>query len=140
MADNERQEFQKVNSLFETEVIEQRNFDAIRDVYTRDARILPPGADLLTGIDHIQNFWQQAVQTMNVKSLKLTTVDLQINGETAVEVGTGEITTDLPTSPTAVKYVVIWRKEDGSWKWQTDIWNAAAEAHQSSSRASSGNA
>jgi ketosteroid isomerase-like protein len=141
MANDSQQDFQQVNTLFQNEVIAGRTFDAIRDVYTEDARILPPGADMLTGLDHIRNFWEQAVQAMNVKSLKLTTVDLQVNGDSAVEIGTGEMETDLPTSPTAVKYVVIWRKEAAGWRWQTDIWNAAAESHQTSSpKASTTNA
>ncbi len=113
------------------EVIRGRNFGAVKDVYTADARILPPGADIVSGLDHIESFWQQAVTAMNVKSLTLKTVDLQIQGETAFEVGTAEMATDLPTSPTTVKYVVIWKKENDTWKWQTDIWNAAAEAQQS---------
>ena len=124
------EEFQRVNTIFETEVIEGRNFEACGQVYTQDARILPPGAEMLTGLDHISNFWQQAVTTMNVKSLKLSTIDLQVSGESAFEVGTAEMVTDRPTSPNTVKYVVIWKKEGDSWKWQTDIWNAAAESQQ----------
>lgn len=128
--DNTHPDFQRVNGIFENQVIAGRQFDVINQVYTADARILPPGADMLTGIDHIANFWQQAVTTMNVKSLQLKTVDLQVTGDTAVEVGTADMATDLPTSPTVVKYVVVWKKEGDSWKWQTDIWNAAAETHQ----------
>ncbi len=121
-------EFKRVNSIFETEVVAGRDFGAVEQVYTKDARILPPGADMLTGLDHISGFWQQAITTLNVKSLKLTTVDLQIAGDTAVEVGTAEMATDLPTSPSSLKYVVVWKKEAEGWKWQIDIWNAAAES------------
>ena len=124
------EDFQRVNTIFETEVITGRKFDACSQVYTKDARILPPGADMLTGLDHISNFWQQAVTTMNVKSLKLSTVDLQVMGDTAVEVGTAEMVTDLPTSPNIVKYVVVWKKDNDGWKWQTNIWNAASDSQQ----------
>ncbi len=131
MALNQSNEaFQQVNSIFETKVVEGRDFSALSKVYTADARILPPGADILSGLDHITAFWQQAITTMNVKSLKLTTVDLQIAGDTALEVGTAEMTTDLPTSPTLLKYVVGWKKDSEGWKWQTDIWNAAPETAQ----------
>ena len=126
MSEN-NQDFQQVNSIFETEVVAGRNFSAVSKVYTEDARLLPPGADMLTGLDPIGAFWQQAITTMDVKALKLTTVDLQISGDTAIEVGTAEMTTGLPTSPSLLKYVVGWKKSADGWKWQTDIWNAAPE-------------
>lgn len=126
MAQNEsRQEFRQVNAIFEDEVVAAGNFDALSKVYSSDARILPPGAAMLTGLDHITAFWKQAVSTLNVKSLKLQTLDLQILGDTAIEIGAAELVTTQPASPAHVKYVVIWKKGTDGWKWHTDIWNAA---------------
>ncbi len=122
-------ELQEVNRMFE-DVISKRDFSAVERVYTSDARLLPPGAEMLTGIDHIRAFWEQTVATLNIQSLKLSTLDLQVSGETAFEIGRAEMHTDQPTSPTTVKYVVVWKQDNGSWKWAVDIWNADAEAHQ----------
>jgi ketosteroid isomerase-like protein len=123
-------DFRRVNSLFETEIVAARNFDALKQVYTADARILPPGAAMLTGLDHITAFWRQTVDTLKVKSLQLKTLDLEVLGDTAIEVGAAELTTDPTTSPTAVKYVVVWKKDTEGWKWHIDIWNAAAQTEQ----------
>lgn len=128
--DPNQPEFQQVNRMFETSVIKERNFNAIEHIYTADACILPPGAEMLTGLDHIRNFWEQAVSTLNIQALTLSTLDLQIQGETAVEIGRAEMHTNQPTSPTTVKYVVVWKHDNGSWKWAVDIWNADAEARQ----------
>ena len=123
-------EMEQVNRIFETDVIRNRDFSALERVYTAQARILPPGADMLTGIDHIRSFWEQSVSTLNIESLNLSTLDVQVSGDTAVEVGRAELHTNQPTSPTTVKYVVIWKHDADGWKWDIDIWNADSEAHQ----------
>jgi ketosteroid isomerase-like protein len=129
-SDPNRAEMEQVNRIFEKEVIGNRDFHALSRVYTAQARILPPGAEMLTGIDHIRHFWEQAASTLNIESLTLSTLDMQVIGDSAVEVGRAEMHTSQPTSPTAVKYVVAWKREGGNWKWDVDIWNADAEAHQ----------
>ena len=129
-SDPNHAEMEQVNRIFETEVVRNRDFSALGRVYTAQARILPPGAEMLTGLDQIRNFWEQAVSTLNIDSLTLSTLDMQVMGDTAVEVGRAEMHTNQPTSPTTVKYVVVWKREGDSWKWDIDIWNADAEAHQ----------
>jgi ketosteroid isomerase-like protein len=119
-----RNEMEKTNRIFETEVVGKGDFTALKNVYTKDARILPPGAEMISGREQIQTFWQQAAAAMGVTSVKLRTVDAEILGDTAIEIGRAELGTTHPTSPTVVKYVVIWKREDGAWKWHVDIWNA----------------
>ena len=121
-----RNEMEKTNRIFETEVVGKGDFSALKNVYTNDARILPPGAEIISGREQIQSFWQQAAATMGVKSVKLRTVDAEVVGDTAIEIGRAELGTAHSTSPTVVKYVVIWKREEGAWKWHIDIWNAVA--------------
>lgn len=121
------EEFRAVNQKFE-EAAGRRDFSSLGEVYTKGARILPPGAEMIEGLEHIQAFWQQAVEAMGVKTVELSTVSLDVTGDAAVEIGRAELATEHPSSPTTVKYVVIWKKEDGAWKWDVDIWNAAAAA------------
>lgn len=129
-SDPNHAEMQQVNQIFEKEVIGNRDFSALGRVYTAGARILPPGAAMLTGLDHIRNFWEQAVSSLNIESLTLSTLDMQVSGEIATEVGRAEMHTNQPTSPTVVKYVVVWKRDGGSWKWDVDMWNADAETQQ----------
>jgi len=40
------------------------------------------------------------------------------------EVGRAVLT--LGGQQAAAKYVVVWRQEDGRWRWHVDIWNMEA--------------
>jgi ketosteroid isomerase-like protein len=98
---------------------------AAREVYTRDARVLPPGAPLVRGRDEIIGFWQAAVQQMDIRKVVLETVELDVHGEHAHEIGRATLTVGGDQQVVA-KYVVIWKREDGEWRWDVDIWNTDA--------------
>jgi ketosteroid isomerase-like protein len=116
----------KTNDLFNTEVFRNRNFDALDQIYTADARILPPGAPLVSGLPAIKDFWSSLIQAVNPKSAVLTSVDVMPSGDGVVEIGRARISME-PEGQTAnemeVKYVVYWREENARWKWHVDIWN-----------------
>ena len=98
---------------------------AMASHYTRDGVCLPPDAGMVKGRDAIKAMWGAAIAEMGVKTVKLDTVDLEISGDTACEIG--EATLGLADGAQAVvKYVVVWKKEDGAWKLHRDIWNAKA--------------
>jgi ketosteroid isomerase-like protein len=120
--DSVRAGMQQTNALFESEVVRKRDIDALDKVYTTDARILPPGADLIEGRAAIKEFWRQAIASLGVTDARLTTVDAEAAGDTVVEVGRAELTLGEGHA-VAVKYVVHWKEEDGAWKWRIDIWN-----------------
>jgi ketosteroid isomerase-like protein len=124
--DQIKRAMQITNDLFNAEVFGKRNFAALNDIYTRSARILPPGAPMISGRDAIGKFWSDLVQSANAKSAVLTSVDVIQAGEGVVEIGTAILTVEPPGQPAAqmeVKYVVYWREEDSRWKWHIDIWN-----------------
>ncbi len=57
-----------------------------------------------------------------VTAAKLTTLDVEMAGNTAVEIGEAEL--QLRENGTALaKYIVHWKQEDGRWLWDKDIWN-----------------
>jgi len=116
------------NELFNTEVFGKRNFDALDHVYTSDARILPPGAPMISGREAIKTFWSGLIQAANAKSAVLTSVDVMPAGDGVVEIGRATLTVAPQGEPTdiEVKYVVYWRQENGRWKWHVDIWNQNA--------------
>jgi ketosteroid isomerase-like protein len=125
ISDSVKAEMQKVNGLFGETVVKGRNFAALDQIYTINARILPPGADLIEGRENIKGFWQAAVAGMNVQDAKLVSVNAHLAGDSIIEVGRAQLF--LPDGQSAeVKYVVEWKQEDGAWKWHTDIWNMNA--------------
>ncbi len=116
----------QTNQHFCAEVIGKRNFDALDDLYTSDARVLPPGAPMISGRQAIKNFWSDMVRSANAKSATLESVEVMPEGNGAIEIGRAVIAVEPEGQPAAsleVKYVVYWRQEDGRWKWHVDIWN-----------------
>src|SRR5438270_2012181 len=84
------------NDLFNTEVFGDRNFDALDRIYTADARILPPGAPMITGREAIKKFWSGMIQSANAKSAVLVSDDVLLTGDGAVEIGHATLTVEPP--------------------------------------------
>ena len=125
--DQIKRSMQSTNDLFNSEVFGKRNFAALDDIYTRNARILPPGAPMISGREAIKKFWSDLVQSVNATSAVLASVDVMPVGDGAVEIGKATLTVEPPGQSAAqmeVKYVVYWQQEDGRWKWHVDIWNS----------------
>jgi ketosteroid isomerase-like protein len=116
-----RQQISETNRRFEDAMNRQDAAGAAQAVYTKDACILPPGAAIVRGRDAIARFWTQAAAQMGVRSVQLSTEQLDISGDHAHEIG--RATLSAGGGEATAKYVVIWKKEDGQWKWHVDIWN-----------------
>jgi ketosteroid isomerase-like protein len=97
---------------------------AARHFYTRDARILPPGAGIVQGRDRIAAFWAAAAAApqMGVLRVELSTLDLQPLGDWVYTIGRAMLTLSGGQRATP-KYVVLWKQEDGAWRRHVDIWN-----------------
>jgi ketosteroid isomerase-like protein len=116
----------EVNRLFNEDVVGKRNMAALDNVYTADARILPPGGPMVAGREAIKQFWAGMIQGVNARSAELFSVDVMPSGDDLVEIGRALLTVETEPGATAQmegKYVVYWRQEDGQWKWHVDIWN-----------------
>ena len=112
----------RTNDLFHTEVFKKKNMDALDQIYTVGARILPPGAPMIQGRDQIKAFWKQAIESMGATDARLATVHAEAAGDNIVEIGRADLTVGGGQTAT-VKYIVYWKQEDGAWKWHFDIWN-----------------
>jgi len=111
------------NDLFNSQVIGKQDVNELDRVYTRNARILPPGAAMIEGREQVKAFWQGAIKALGLKSAKLTTVDAEALGDRVFEIGRADLLVGSVDTVT-VKYVVQWKQEEGDWKWHVDIWNA----------------
>ena len=120
--DTAQQAIDATNRRFEATFLTGDHARAVRDTYTRDARVLPPGAPPLRGRETAVEFWEAAAQQLGIREVRLETVDLEIHGDHAHEIGQGTLVLDGGQRVVA-KYVVIWKQEDGEWRWDVDIWN-----------------
>jgi uncharacterized protein (TIGR02246 family) len=99
---------------------------AVAELYTDDAILLPPNAEMVRGKQGVKQFFDELKKTRGVPQVTLRTIELEELGDTANEVGEltlriqppgGEPVTDVG------KYVVIWKRQGDSWKLAVDIWN-----------------
>jgi ketosteroid isomerase-like protein len=119
-----REALGRTNRIFEQEVAGNRNLDALDRVYTADARIVPPEQDIVSGRDEIKSYWRNLFEQAGLRSMQLETIDVQLAGDVAIEIGRGRFEASKPTTGTVEgKYVVVWKQEGGQWKWHIDIWN-----------------
>src|SRR5207302_9699729 len=97
----------KANRTFE-DAVTSGNMGALDAVYTAGARILPPGAEMVSGRENIKQFWQAAIAGLNVGSIQLETVDFTLAGDTGYEIGRATLNFAADGVPPMIaKYVVI---------------------------------
>jgi hypothetical protein len=63
----------------------------------------------------------RALVALSVTGEKLTTLDVEMAGDTAVEIGLAEL--QLGEQVVLAKYIVHWKQKQGNWLWDKDIWN-----------------
>lgn len=56
----------KTNERFCCDVVRERKFDSIWDVYTREAQLLPPGALIVKEAEGIKEFWRIGLAALGV--------------------------------------------------------------------------
>lgn len=117
------QEFEKTSRAFK-QAFNQGDINGVGSTYTKEATLLPPNSEMLKGRESIQAFWQGAMD-MGVHDVALETLELNQMGDTAYEIGRYSLKIKTEGEPIFDNgnFVVIWKQENGSWKWHVDIWN-----------------
>ena len=109
------------NDAFETH-FNAGDAAGVASLYTDDAILLPPGSPAVTGNEATTALWQ-AVLDSGLAGVDLVTDEVTGNGDTAIERG-HIIGFDGEGNQIATgKYMVYWKKVEGSWKLHHDIWN-----------------
>ncbi len=121
-----RQDIDTVNQRL-AEAVEKGDAAAAAALYTEDGKFLAPNADFFSGRDAIQGFFQAAIDG-GIKGLNLSTLELEIQGDTAYEVGTYELVADGGVVADSGKFIVIWKRVDGTWRIHCDMINTSRPA------------
>lgn len=119
-------EIEAVDRAFEA-AMRAGDASKLADVYTKTGQALPPNAATVLGHVNLQAFWQGAID-MGIANAELKTVELEELGDTAIQVGEFVLKTSDGTVADNGKYILIWKQEDGAWKWHRDIWNSSNPA------------
>jgi uncharacterized protein (TIGR02246 family) len=101
----------------------------IAAMYAEKGMVLPPNNNMVEGRQQIESFWQ-ALMDMGVKHLKLEVLEAEQQGDTAFEVGRATISDEAKQAIDELKYVVIWKRENGAWKLYRDIFNSNTKQQQ----------
>jgi uncharacterized protein (TIGR02246 family) len=122
-----RKKIDAVNNGF-MEAFNKGDLTKAMNVYTEDATILPPNADIMKGKEAITAYWKAALD-MGVKEATIETVEVTPMGDNAAcEVGTYVLKIQ-PEGASAFtdkgKYLMMWKLDDGVWKWNLDAWNSS---------------
>lgn len=110
------------NAAFRTAFL-AGNAQAVADCYSSNAMVIPAGAPIATGRTAIASYWQGAIDA-GVKDVSLETSAVDASGDLAVEDGTAKLTA-ADGVVSSSRYVVVWKREGGTWKLHRDIWNTA---------------
>jgi len=90
--------------------------------YTEDAKLLPPDAPIVSGEEGDREILALGDDALGLTGVTLETVDLEVSGDTAYEVGQADLS--LSSGQAKVKYLVVWTGGgDGQWRLHRDIWN-----------------
>jgi uncharacterized protein (TIGR02246 family) len=120
-----RSRIEEVNAQFGA-AVSRGDTAAVTALYTDDAVMLPPNAEIVRGKQAIKGLFDGMMQQMGIPQLTLETNEVEEIGDTANEIGQytlkfqpagGESVADIG------KYVVIWKREGDDWKLHVDIWN-----------------
>ena len=96
---------------------------AVADLYTEDAQLIPPGSEVASGRSAIATFWQTVMDT-EVEDLTLDTTEVESAGHLACELGKVRVV-GKNGQVIEGRYLVVWKRQNGQWKLYRDIWNSA---------------
>lgn len=109
------------------DAVRRGDLEAIINLYDPDAVVLAPDGPMIKGHESIGQLWKSAIEEYGLKSIRLESVELEIVGDIAYEIGNG--TLDMAPSggreeTEEIKFLVVWKRSNGQWRLHRDTWNA----------------
>lgn len=95
--------------------------------YSEDAVFMPPNEEALSG-EAIRKSWADMAGLPKVHlTFAPSRVEVDGDGEMAIDVGTYQFSFDTPSGPVQDhgKYAQVWKKKNGLWKCAVDIYNSS---------------
>jgi ketosteroid isomerase-like protein len=108
------------------EAFKQRDFATIEALYASNGLLLPSNSPPVEGPEAIVAVWKSWSELPNVEVVfGVNRIEASSSGDMAYDYGwyTFAFDTDNGRVTDKGKYVVVWKKLDGSWKVAADIFN-----------------
>jgi len=104
-----------------------KNLEATVAFYAHDGSLVWPGQPAVHGTAHIHAAWKKMMDTIPGLNLRFTPERIVISGDASLASDFGKVEFGHEVSGKPIveiaKYVVVWRKEKGSWKVLYDSYN-----------------
>jgi ketosteroid isomerase-like protein len=108
---------------------------AAAQVFAAEGSINVPNMPVITGRNAIAGYWQSGIDA-GLKALELTLVELEGEGGLRVEAGTFAAFGAGRASLGLGHYLLVWKREDGTWKIHRDfVHPASVRSNEAASRA-----
>lgn len=119
---NAKTEIEAMNKKF-MDAVGKGDSVAVAGYYTADAKFMGPNAPAVVGRANIQSDIGGLIKA-GLTKLVLTTSEVWGNENFVGEEGVMTLSTADGKLVDQGKYIVLWKKEDGSWKLHRDIYNS----------------
>jgi uncharacterized protein (TIGR02246 family) len=97
----------------------------IAALYSEDAQLLPPDAEIVNGRAAIQEFFARE-NPPGSAGVEIATVETRVFGDYAYRQGSFRFKGPDGEAAAAGKFIELWKKVDGEWLIHRDIWSANA--------------
>lgn len=127
--DAARREIAELNSRF-TQAHLAGDVALIDAMFTSDATSYPPGGAAVTGAQALHDFTAGYIAA-GLTEFREESTDFYGNAEVVVDAGTYVVTYGPDKMTERGKYLNVWKRVNGTWRIQSNIWNADAPASPS---------
>ena len=112
---------------------ERGDVDAMMDIYSDDAVILPGNVEAIQGREALRAYWALA-PGRRITHHEATPEAIRVEGDLASDYGVYDIAGingGESWGPFRGKYLIVWeRHPDGKWRMELDMWNARSREAQ----------
>lgn len=96
------------------EAFNKRDAASLAKLFTEDAKLMPVNVPVMTGRAGIQSYWQAGFD-QGVSRIEKTPIDVQVLGDTAIEISRFVVT--IGEQKIKGKDMLVWkRSSDGQWR------------------------
>jgi ketosteroid isomerase-like protein len=105
------------------QAFDARDLETVVSLYTRDARFLPPNAEMAEGTEALRGALRGLIDSG--ASVSTETLEAETVGDLGFRTGTFELRTPDGTVVDRGKFLETWELEDGEWKIAHDMFNSS---------------
>jgi ketosteroid isomerase-like protein len=103
--------------------VEAGDAAAVAAIYSPTTTFMPPHVPTLKGTEGVQAYIESAI-TSGVKKILVETLELEVNGAQAIEIGSYQVLVAGDQVAEKGKYLIEWRHEGGQWYMHRDMFNS----------------